>query len=85
MALLEVRGLSAGYGRARVLFDVELELGAGEVVMLTGRNGAGWQTATVEALEGDGTLDRPAVLREMLRRYAELAPSNEPIHTWPVG
>jgi len=60
-------------------------LGVIEQRCLTGRNGAGWQTATVEALEGDGTLDRPAVLREMLRRYAELAPSNEPIHTWPVG
>jgi len=51
LALLEVRGLSAGYGRARVLFDVELELGAGEVVMLTGRNGAGKST-TLKAIMG---------------------------------
>ncbi len=51
MALLEVRGLTAGYGRARVLFDIELELGAGEVVMLTGRNGAGKST-TLKALMG---------------------------------
>src|SRR5205823_13420288 len=51
LALLEVRGLSAGYGRARVLFDVGLELNAGEVVMLTGRNGAGKST-TLKAIMG---------------------------------
>ncbi|HEY3077805.1 MAG TPA: ABC transporter ATP-binding protein [Burkholderiales bacterium] len=51
MALLEVRGLTAGYGRARVLFDVGLELGAGEVVMLAGRNGAGKST-TLKAIMG---------------------------------
>jgi hypothetical protein len=60
-------------------------LGVIEQRCLTGRNGASWQTETVEALEGDSNLDRPAALREMLRRYAELAPSNEPIHTWPVA
>ena len=51
MALLEVRNLTAGYGRARVLYDAELELGAGEVVMLTGRNGAGKST-TLKAIMG---------------------------------
>jgi branched-chain amino acid transport system ATP-binding protein len=51
LALLEVRGLTAGYGRARVLFDVGLELGAGEVVMLAGRNGAGKST-TLKAIMG---------------------------------
>lgn len=51
MALLEVKGLTAGYGRARVLYDVELELRAGEVVMLTGRNGAGKST-TLKAVMG---------------------------------
>jgi branched-chain amino acid transport system ATP-binding protein len=42
--MLEVRALSAGYGRARVLFDVSLEVGAGEVAALVGRNGAGKST-----------------------------------------
>jgi len=51
LALLEVRNLTAGYGRARVLYDAELELGAGEVVMLTGRNGAGKST-TLKAIMG---------------------------------
>ena len=51
MAKLEVRGLSAGYGRARVLFDIDLEVGAGEVVALLGRNGAGKST-TLKAIMG---------------------------------
>jgi len=42
--MLEVRDLSAGYGRSRVLFDVALEVAAGEVVALVGRNGAGKST-----------------------------------------
>jgi hypothetical protein len=60
-------------------------LGVVEQRCLTGCNGASWQTGTVAALEEGGNLDRSAALREMLRRYAELAMSNEPIHTWPVG
>jgi len=51
LALLEVKGLEAGYGRARILFDVSLELAAGEVVMLAGRNGAGKST-TLKAVMG---------------------------------
>jgi branched-chain amino acid transport system ATP-binding protein len=47
--MLEVRGLEAGYGRARVLFGVELEVRAGEVVALLGRNGAGKST-TLKAI-----------------------------------
>ena len=42
--MLEVRALSAGYGRSRVLFDVALDVAAGEVVALVGRNGAGKST-----------------------------------------
>ena len=35
--MLELRGLSAGYGRARVLFEVSLSVDKGEVVALLGR------------------------------------------------
>jgi branched-chain amino acid transport system ATP-binding protein len=51
LATLEIRRLSAGYGRAQVLFDVDLEVGAGEVVALLGRNGAGKST-TLKAIMG---------------------------------
>ena len=51
MATLEVRKLAAGYGRARVLFDVDLEVRPGEVVALLGRNGAGKST-TLKAIMG---------------------------------
>ena len=49
--MLEVRALSAGYGRARVLYDLSLEARAGEVVALLGRNGAGKST-TLKAMIG---------------------------------
>jgi branched-chain amino acid transport system ATP-binding protein len=49
--LLEVQGLAAWYGAAQVLFDVALNVQAGEVVALVGRNGAGKST-TLKALMG---------------------------------
>ena len=49
----------------------------------TGRNGAAWQVATVQALERRG-LSRAAALEQMLERYCEGMHANEPVHTWPV-
>ncbi len=43
--LLEVSGLTAGYGRAQVLFGIDFSLGEGEVATLLGRNGMGRSTA----------------------------------------
>ncbi|MFC4351270.1 ABC transporter ATP-binding protein [Fodinicurvata halophila] len=50
-ALLEMKRLSAWYGRAQVLFDVALEVREGEVVALVGRNGSGKST-TLKAVMG---------------------------------
>lgn len=49
--LLTVAGLSAWYGAAQILFDVDLQVGRGEVVALMGRNGAGKST-TLKAVMG---------------------------------
>ncbi len=51
MALLAASGLRTFYGRAQILFDVALEVTAGEVVVLLGRNGAGKST-TLKTLAG---------------------------------
>ena len=44
MPQLEVRNVDAGYGAVQVLWDVSIEVGAGEVVALIGANGAGKST-----------------------------------------
>ncbi len=49
--MLSVRDLHAGYGDAEVLFGVDLDVGAGEVVTLLGRNGMG-KTTTVSTIMG---------------------------------
>lgn len=43
-ALLSVRGLCAWYGQAQVLHGIDLDIDAGEVVALCGRNGSGRST-----------------------------------------
>jgi len=43
--MLRLEGVSAGYGAAQVLFGLDLEARAGEVLCLMGRNGAGKTTA----------------------------------------
>ena len=49
--MLAVEGLSAWYGAARILYDLDFEIGRGEVVALMGRNGAGKST-TMKAIMG---------------------------------
>lgn len=49
-ALLELHGLSCAYGRKRVVFDVDLTIGRGEIVALFGHNGAGKTTVIKNVL-----------------------------------
>jgi urea transport system ATP-binding protein len=42
--LLKVTGIEAAYGRARVLFGVDLEVAAGTLMCVMGRNGVGKTT-----------------------------------------
>jgi branched-chain amino acid transport system ATP-binding protein len=49
--VLEVRGLSAGYGPRQVVFDVDFSVGKGEIVTILGHNGAG-KTTTLKSVFG---------------------------------
>ncbi len=49
--MLELRNLTAGYGRRPVLFDLSLVVRQGEVVALIGSNGAG-KTTTLRTITG---------------------------------
>ena len=49
--MLEIRGLNVRYGRAHVIFDLDLTVGNDEVVTLLGRNGAG-KTTTIMGIIG---------------------------------
>ena len=49
MSLLTLEGVTAFYGSSQALFDVNLEIDAGEVVALMGRNGMG-KTTTVKTI-----------------------------------
>ena len=43
-AVLSVTGLNVSYGESKILFDVRLDVGAGQIVACVGRNGAGKTT-----------------------------------------
>jgi branched-chain amino acid transport system ATP-binding protein len=70
--LLTVKGLVAGYGKVSVVRDVDLEVGAGEVVALLGPNGAG-KTTTILTMAGE----LPALAGEV--RCLDLA-GKAPLH-----
>jgi branched-chain amino acid transport system ATP-binding protein len=61
--MLEITGLSSGYGGPAVLNDVSLRVGAGEIVTVVGANGAGKTTllntiaGLLRPLQGKITLD----------------------------
>lgn len=59
---LAVEALEAGYGKAQVLFGVDLEVGKGEIVALLGANGAG-KTTLLRVISG---LVRPWAGRVLL-------------------
>jgi len=50
--MLEIRDVDAGYGEAQVLWELSLDVAAGEIVALVGANGAGKSTllATISGL-----------------------------------
>jgi len=71
MALLEVRGLRAGYGRTEVLRGVDLTVPEGATVVLLGPNGAG-KTTLLRTLAGllPATAGEIRLRGEALRRLS---------------
>jgi len=61
IAALQTTGVTAGYGPQPVIHDLDLVVGAGEVVTLLGANGAG-KTTTLLALSGVLPLHKGEVL-----------------------
>ena len=49
--MLEIRGLDVAYGESQVLWDVSLDVPAGTVVCLMGRNGVG-KTTLLKSIMG---------------------------------
>ncbi|MDH4190504.1 MAG: ABC transporter ATP-binding protein [Betaproteobacteria bacterium] len=50
-AVLRIEGLEAAYGASQILFGIDLEIRAGEMVALLGRNGMG-KTTSVRSIMG---------------------------------
>jgi branched-chain amino acid transport system ATP-binding protein len=69
--MLKVEGLNAWYGQAQALFDVNLSVGEGELVVIQGLNGAGKSTL-LQSLIGIGP-----------RAQGRITWQGEPIQTWP--
>ncbi|HLR13840.1 MAG TPA: ABC transporter ATP-binding protein [Burkholderiaceae bacterium] len=49
--MLQARGITAGYGASQVLFGIDLDIAAGQIVTLLGRNGMG-KTTLIRTLTG---------------------------------
>jgi branched-chain amino acid transport system ATP-binding protein len=71
--MLQVRGLSAGYGSGDVIHNMAFSVAAGEIMALVGANGAGKSTL-VGAISG---LVQP--------RIGEVLLDNEPMHRLPAA
>jgi branched-chain amino acid transport system ATP-binding protein len=88
--LLDVAGLSAGYGAMEVVHEVDLKVFSGEIVSMVGRNGAG-KTTTVKAICGiregktkgsvriEGVEVGGASVTEIVRRGLSLVPEGHRI------
>ncbi|MCD9199359.1 ABC transporter ATP-binding protein [Aeromicrobium wangtongii] len=90
-ALLQVRGLTAGYGAAAVLHDIDLDVQAATIAAVVGANGAG-KTTLLRALSGlvrpesgsivwDGTELRGTRVEDLVRRGIAHVPEGRGVIT----
>lgn len=71
-ALLQAQGLQAWWGGAQALFDLDLQVRSGELVVLQGLNGAGKSTL-LQALMGVGP-----------RSQGSVQWAGQPMEAWPA-
>ena len=71
--MLEIRDLNVAYGESQVLWDVSLDVPAGGVVCLMGRNGVG-KTTLLDVISGKA---QPTVGRVVFGRHTDLAGRRE--------
>ena len=94
MALLEVKGLSCGYGKRKVLEGINLSLSGGEVMGVIGPNGSGKTTLLraisgwIRSMEGEVLLDgrdiRSIGQKEVARKMAVVAQAPQSIPSFTV-
>ncbi len=88
---LQVRGLTAGYGAAPVLHEIDLDVDAGKIVAVVGANGAG-KTTLLRSLSGlveptagtilwDGTELRGTRVQDLIRRGIAHVPEGRGVIT----
>ena len=87
--VLELRGVSAGYGRIEVVHDLDIAVPAGSVIALLGPNGAGKTTTlaaiagTIPLMAGDVLLDGHSIKHlstyERTRRGVVLVPEGRSV------
>ncbi|WP_191084354.1 ABC transporter ATP-binding protein [Roseococcus microcysteis] len=84
--MLEVCNVSAGYGSFRALFDVSLEVRAGEAVGVIGPNGAGKTTLlrviskTIAPTQGSVVMEGQDLARVPAHRVVEMGIAHVPEH-----
>ncbi len=82
--MLELRGVSAGYGAIPVLHDVDIRVDEGEIITLIGANGAGKTTTLmticglVAARQGDVFFEGESIRGVTANRVVELGISQVP-------
>ncbi|WP_343904614.1 ABC transporter ATP-binding protein [Nocardioides aquiterrae] len=87
--ILQGRGITAGYGKRRVLSDVDIHVAPGEVVGVLGHNGAGKTTLlktlirmvplTSGEIEFEGERVERVSSVKMVRRGMSITPAEQPI------